>query len=526
VRPLASRLAEAEERFRAVADTANDAIISADARGSVVYFNRAAERCFGYSRDEIVGRPLTLLMPARFIEPHAAGLQRLVSTGEARLAGRTVELAARRKDGSEFPMEISVAAWKTARGAFFTAILRDIAHRKRNEEHLRLLNAELEKRVRERAAGLTRAQAMAKLAHVITGPDGAFQTWSDTLPRLAGLAADELPRTTREWLQRIHPEDRLRFRAAAIDAARTARRTDLAYRLQRPDGGIVHVVQAMEPLDEVPDADGRFRWFNTLQDVTTQKHAEDEIRALNEELELRVRRRTAELEAANRELEAFSYSVSHDLRAPLRHIDGFGNLLAEDQGSRLSESGARFLAVMRESAGQMGRLIDDLLAFSRMGRAELHYQRFDMAALAAEVVAALAGEIGGRKVQWDIAPLPEVRGDRAMLRQVWANLLGNAVKYTRRREIARISVGYERRGGEHRFSVADNGAGFNEKYAQKLFGVFQRLHGAEEFEGTGVGLASVQRIVTRHRGTVRASGKVGEGAIFSFTLPIEDMEEK
>jgi signal transduction histidine kinase len=243
------------------------------------------------------------------------------------------------------------------------------------------------------------------------------------------------------------------------------------------------------------------------------------IKLQAEELEARVRERTAQLEAANRELEAFSYSVSHDLRVPLRHIDGFADLLRESHGPQLGEEGARHLAVITDSVGQMGRLIDDLLAFSRMARVEMRQGRVDMGALATAVSRELARHAPQRVVEWQIPPLPEVRGDEAMLRQVWVNLLGNALKYTGRRERAKIEVRCQAADGELEFSVHDNGAGFEQKYADKLFGVFQRLHDSKEFEGTGVGLASVRRIVARHGGRTWAHGRLGEGAAIYFTLP-------
>jgi signal transduction histidine kinase len=386
---------------------------------------------------------------------------------------------------------------------------------------LRQLNGELEERVRERTAGLARAQAMARLAHVITRPDGSFDSWSDTFLQLAGRSDAELPRTTRAWLEIVHQDDRALFRKAALDARTTGKRTEVSYRLHWPDGRVVHVLQSMEPLGEEEPSPSGFRWFNTLQDVTAQQQAEDEIRELNEHLEARVRQRTVELEAVNRELEAFSYSVSHDLRAPLRHIDGFAELLKEDAASKLSAEGSRFLDVISRSAKQLGRLIDDLLGFSRMGRSEMNQGDVDMARLCREVAADVMQQAPGRTIEWDIAPLPVIRGDSAMLKQVWVNLLANAVKYTRNREAARIEVDFARHPAEFEFYVRDNGAGFDPKYADKLFGVFQRLHRAEEFEGTGVGLANVRRIVSRHGGRTRAEGEPGIGATFYFTLPAE-----
>jgi PAS domain S-box-containing protein len=370
IRPLATNLHESREQFRAVTETASDAIISADGQGTITYFNQAAERIFGYSATEALGQPLTLLMPQRFQEPHRLGFQRFLATKQARIIGKTLELVARNKGGKEFPIEISVSHWTTTKGNFFTAILRDITARKDAEE-------------------------------VLT-------------------------------------------------------------------------------------------------------------------------RRTAELEAANDELEAFSYSVSHDLRAPLRHIDGFSNMLRDECGPALNDSGRRYLGVISDSVKQMGRLIDDLLAFSKMGRVEMRRTRIGMNDLVKEVLQELAGEINGRNIEWDINALPDAWGDRSMLKQVWVNLLSNAVKYTRPRDIAKIKIECSKKNGELEFCVQDNGAGFDMKYAEKLFGVFQRLHQAEEFEGTGVGLANVRRIVTRHGGQAWAHAKVDEGATFYFTLPVSE----
>jgi signal transduction histidine kinase len=233
--------------------------------------------------------------------------------------------------------------------------------------------------------------------------------------------------------------------------------------------------------------------------------------------------RGAELEAANRELEAFSYSVSHDLRAPLRHISGFTDMLKEDCAGKLDESGLRYLKIISEAAARMGTLIDDLLSFSRMGRVDMHRGRFSSAELVKEVLAQIESETRGRRIEWTIDGLPEALGDRALLRQVWVNLLSNAVKYTGRRETAKISVSFRRDKGELVFCVQDNGAGFEMEFAGKLFGVFQRLHRQDQFEGTGIGLANVRRIVARHGGRTWAEGRKDEGASFYFTLP--DIEE-
>jgi PAS domain S-box-containing protein len=238
--------------------------------------------------------------------------------------------------------------------------------------------------------------------------------------------------------------------------------------------------------------------------------------------ELSLTERTAQLEVANSELEAFSYSVSHDLRAPLRHIDGFGGMLEEHARSALDEKGRRLLATIRDASTKMGRLIDNLLAFSRIGRAPMASDKVDNNELLASVIRDGRYADSGRAIVWEISPLPAVRADGAMLRQVWSNLIENAVKYSRGASPARIRVTCQSIGGdkpEYIFCVRDNGAGFDPTYANKLFGVFQRLHTESEFEGTGIGLANIRRIVTRHGGRTWAEGEIGKGAAFYFSLP-------
>jgi two-component system sensor histidine kinase/response regulator len=243
------------------------------------------------------------------------------------------------------------------------------------------------------------------------------------------------------------------------------------------------------------------------------------LRLENAALERRVRERTAELESANHELEAFSYSVSHDLRAPLRHIDGFAGLLANSAGSKLSESDAHYLKLIINSVHQMGRLIDDLLDFSRMGRTELRRIQVDLQELLETVIQELQPEIGSRNIVWKKNPLPTVQADPSLLRQVFVNLLFNAIKYTRPRDPAQIEIGCTTEPGETVVFIRDNGVGFNMQYADKLFGVFQRLHRQEDFEGTGIGLANVRRIVARHGGRTWAEAELDKGATFYFSLP-------
>jgi signal transduction histidine kinase len=253
---------------------------------------------------------------------------------------------------------------------------------------------------------------------------------------------------------------------------------------------------------------------------TALRDAKEEVRKSNRELEKRVAQRTAQLEMANKELEAFSYSVSHDLRAPLRHTSGFLELLQKHAGSSLDTKSQRYLNMISESATQMACLIDDLLAFSRTGRAEMRTRSVNLDELVKETIKNLKQETEGRDIVWKIAPLPEVQADPSLLHQVLVNLISNGLKYSRTRTRGEIEIGCRPdHNGEHVIFIRDNGVGFDMKYANKLFGVFQRLHDNDEFEGTGIGLANVQRIINRHGGRTWAEGIVDGGATFYFSLP-------
>jgi len=290
------------------------------------------------------------------------------------------------------------------------------------------------------------------------------------------------------------------------------RRLELVAR--RADGGEVPVEVAIQRVRQ----EGPPMYTAFIRDITERKRSEQEIHQLNAELELRVLARTAELEAANKELEGFSYSVSHDLRAPLRAIEGFSEMLLEDYGEKLDETGKRHLERVRASTHHMSQLIDNLLKLARISRAEFRKQNVDLSVIAREIAEALCGEQPERKVDFEIAPELMVEGDPQLLRVVMDNLLRNAWKFTSKHPTAQVEVGRARRGGRPVYFVKDDGAGFDMGYAKLLFSPFQRLHRQTEFEGTGVGLATVQRVIHRHGGRLWAEAAVERGATFYFTL--------
>ena len=341
--------------------------------------------------------------------------------------------------------------------------------------------------------------------HGFTGPDEYLRHLTEFTDIFALTAMDGTVYPLEQWpLARILRGEKLYDQEVRIRRLRADWRRIFSY------GGTL-----------VYDSDGNpMMAIVTVRDITERKQSEAEILKLNEELEDRVRLRTAQLETANKELDAFSYSISHDLRAPIRHISGFIDLLGEAAGAALDDKARRYLALIKDSAGRMGELIDDLLSFSRTGREELKLNQVNLRRLVDETVASLMPEAEGRRIDWRIADLPEALGDTNMLRVVLVNLLSNALKFTNRRELAEIGIGsLSDDDKEVVIFVRDNGAGFDMKYKDKLFGVFQRLHRREEFEGTGIGLAIVSRIISRHGGRVWAESALGSGACFYFSLP-------
>jgi PAS domain S-box-containing protein len=366
----------------------------------------------------------------------------------------------------------------------------------------------------------TMANAMPQLAWM-ANPDGWIYWYNEGWYKYTGTT----PKEMEGWgWQSVHdpvelPKVMERWQAS-IAAGESF---EMIFPLRGADGELRSFLTRIAPLK---NEDGKvLRWFGTNTDVDEQKRveealqaSEEEIRKLNAELEVRVEARTAELAAANKELESFSYSVSHDLRAPLRAISGFSSAVLEDYGPSLPAEGQQYLQTIRRGAERMGALMDDLLAFSRLGRQEVTAVTVNSRDLVSQCIEELQSAYENREVEFAVGELLPCQGDRALLKQVWMNLLANAVKFTAAKPKAVVQVGTKLESGEAVYFVKDNGAGFDMKYANKLFGVFQRLHSQSEFAGTGVGLAIVQRIVHRHGGRVWADATPNQGATFYFTV--------
>jgi PAS domain S-box-containing protein len=494
---------DSEVRLAAIITSAMDAIITIDADQSIVLFNAAAEQMFRCSAAEAIGQPLDRFIPERYHAAHQKHIQRFAETGiTSRTMGALRALNAVRANGEEFPIEASISQSRVGEQHLFTVILRDITERRRAELTMATLAAVVES---------------SNDAIISKTLDSEIVSWNQAAERMYGYAAGEV---IGQSVAILMPPDRLHELDMIMARIRRGERIENheTVRVTR-HGRLVDVSISVSPLI---DEGGHITGAATIaRDITERKRAEAEIRRLNADLERRVLERTAQLNAANKELEAFSYSVSHDLRAPLRHIMGYVELLQKGATATLDEKNRRYFNIIAEAAARMGNLIDDLLAFSRVGRSDLSKARFEMRPLVQEVVSEFEPDLRGRAIAWRIGPLPRVNADRTMLRLVWINLISNALKYTRPRAQAEIEIACNRGDQEDIFAIRDNGVGFDMKYQAKLFGVFQRLHSAMEFEGTGIGLANVWRIISRHGGRTWAEGAIDGGATFYFSLPTE-----
>ncbi|MEX1257012.1 MAG: PAS domain S-box protein [Gemmatimonadota bacterium] len=487
-----------EARFRALLESAPDAMVIVDRSGRIALVNSQLEQLFGYTRDELIEKPVDALVPTRFRGVHPGHRTGYLSDPHARPMGTGLDLWARRKDGSEFPVEISLSPVETEEGTLVTASIRNVSERKLSEERRR---KNTESRFRRESEARREVQeyldAMSTLNAKVAW-DGTILLVNRIAQEASGLSLDALLETAFADAPWWSWDDDLRTRMAEAFEEALSGTTVTGEENFRIFDVQVPVSFSLVP---IAGADGKVAYIvMEARDISRLVAAEHALRTANEELE------------------AFTYSVSHDLRAPLRQVDGFSKVLREHLGDDVDPKTDHLMQRIENGTRHMGQLVDDLLYLARVGRQDLRVRPTPLESVVQETIGDLKADAKDRKIEWRVGELPVADCDPGLVRIVFTNLLSNAVKYSRPREVAVIEVGSCKRQGTQAFFVRDNGVGFDAKYADKLFGVFQRLHRADQFEGSGVGLATVRRIVHKHGGEIWAQAEKSIGATFTFTL--------
>ena len=485
-------------------DSVDDAILTKDLEGRITYWSSGAERMYGYSASEMIGRNVSALTP----KGHENEIPEIMS----RIAlGERVdhyEARRRRKDGTVIKVSVSISPLRNEMGQVVGAAT--VARSYASEDAARAQVKQLEERFRLVVEGAPTGMVMVNRESIILLVNAQVE-------KLFGYSRDKLLDQPIETLVPERFRGKHRGYREGFFVEPRPRSLGMGRDLYglRQDGSEFPVEIGLNPIET---EDGILVMASII-DITERKRVEQELRELNETLEQRVSERTAQLESVVKELEAFSYSVSHDLRAPLRHLGGFLDLLSGVAKDRLDAAGIRYLQVIHEAAVRMGTLIDSLLAFARIGRSEMQVTPVPVGSLVEEIIQEMGQDVKDRTMRWKVGDLPTLTADRQLLKLAFINLLDNAVKYTRTRPEAVIEVEGHQGDGQVVLLVRDNGVGFDPAYTNKLFGIFQRLHSASEFEGTGIGLANVKRIINRHGGDVWAEGVLGRGSTFYMSFP-------
>jgi PAS domain S-box-containing protein len=478
------------ERYDMLSRYANDAILLYNTNLEIVQINDIVSEKYGYTREELIGMSVERFRSTKTRENLKDKLAEIITSG-----GQQFETVHQRKDGTEFPVEVSTRFVETLGKSYFQSIIRDITERKQIEQAL----LASEERLRMITNSLSQIVWTAK-------PDGKIDFMNPRFEALTGrfpykgsairevVHADDLERVSGEWGKAIRNKCPLQFEC----------------RLRMKDGSYRWFLNMNIPLHD--DRGSIIKWFGSATDIDDLKRTEKEILILNAELEDRVSQRTAELEA-------FTFSVSHDLRAPLRAIKGFSQMLLDQYSNKLDPEGQKLLITLSDNAHRMGLLIENLLRLSRASRQELTFSRINMQELFTSLIEETKNAFSQHRIDVTMSNLPDVVGDLALMKQVISNLLSNAVKFSSRQAVVQIEIGSGIEKKEVMYYVKDNGTGFDMDLYPRLFGVFQRLHNMEEFEGTGVGLALAKRIMDKHGGRIWAESEPGHGAVFFFTLP-------
>ena len=501
-------LAQSEELHRAISETAADGIVVIDEKSTILTVNNAMERIFGYAREDLEGASLKKLMPARMYEAYEQGMRQLITTGQKGIPWTGIELLGLHKDGHEIPLEISFGMARRGASYLFTGLLRDITRRKESEKQLR--------ETEERLALLVRRAE--EYAIITTGPDGRISTWNPGAQRIFGYTDEEVLGRGLDTFYREadkHIPGRQLARAEAEGQAQNE-----GWR-RRKDGSLFWAAGSLVCLRA---EDGTVRGFaKILRDITERKNAEEAIQKLNQELEVRVERRTAALQESKEQMEAFSYTVAHDLRAPLRAMQGFAHALVEDYAARMDDSGVDYLNRIMASAHRMDALIQDLLAYSQLSRSDLSFKAVSIEEVIRNALRAQEDFIREKKANVHTAMRSLfVRAHAATLETVIANLISNAIKFSRSGETPEIRILVVDHETMVQVSVEDKGIGIAPEHQERIFRVFERLHGQNAFPGTGIGLAIVKKGVERMNGKVGLTSAPGKGSVFWIELPKEE----